>query len=150
MSDVYQQQWIDLEEYLNKISNCSFLTKEVEEYIEEAEILIDLLDIESHVYKNRNRVKDYRKSLNEEKFRLYFKQDSTVISQNERKESSLDLLRKANQQLKETEEIGRDTLYKLEEQKSQIKEMKKSLCDTNENLSYSNKLLNKLKKWWRG
>lgn len=71
-------------------------------------------------------------------------------SQAERSQQSLEVLKKARQQLAETEQIGTETVTNLAKQTEQIKGMAEKTRDVNSGLSHSNKLLNKMSQWWRG
>lgn len=68
----------------------------------------------------------------------------------QRQQNSLDVLRKANQQLADTEQVGVDTLQNLEKQRETIARARENLKQTSDNLGYSNKMLNRMSKWWRG
>lgn len=68
----------------------------------------------------------------------------------QRSQESLALLQKSNQQLAETEAIGIDTLQHLGKQRETIQASIDKLKKTNDNLTLSNKLLNRMNRWWRG
>lgn len=71
-------------------------------------------------------------------------------SQEERQAASLAMLKKSQQQLHETEVIGAETAATLASQTEQIKKQRETMTEVNADLSHSNKLLNKMQKWWRG
>ena len=75
---------------------------------------------------------------------------STNKTSEQRSQDSLELLKKSNQQLAETEAVGIDTLQHLGKQRETIQNSRNKLKETNDNLTYSNKLLNRMNKWWRG
>jgi len=72
------------------------------------------------------------------------------ISATEKNQQSLEILKKAHAQLAETEEVGVNVLSNLAEQKDTIKHTQGNLRQVNNDLSHSNKLLNRMGKWWRG
>jgi len=73
-----------------------------------------------------------------------------IQSTEEKQAASLEVLKKARQQLAETEAIGTSTVENLAKQNEQIKKSKENVREINSNLSHSNKLLNKMSQWWRG
>ena len=62
---------------------------------------------------------------------------------------SVAMLRQSLAQLHQREEFGADTLRRLEEDKEKIKRVSANVGETQSGLSFSNKLLNKMKSWWR-
>jgi enoyl-[acyl-carrier-protein] reductase (NADH) len=75
---------------------------------------------------------------------------SSQASQTERSAKSLETLQKARAQLAEAEEVGVNVLENLGKQKETIKATRGKLEETSHELSYSNKMLNRMSKWWRG
>jgi len=70
---------------------------------------------------------------------------------NEQKENqNLEILKKARQQLAETEEVGVATVTTLHDQTNQMKKIKGNTTEVVDSLNHSNKLLNKMSQWWRG
>jgi len=68
----------------------------------------------------------------------------------ERGKQSTDTLRAARAQLNETQGVADDTLTRLQEQEGTIKKSQQRVDGMNKDLSYSNKLVTKMGKWWRG
>jgi hypothetical protein len=68
----------------------------------------------------------------------------------EKEKRSLEILRQSLRQLQEMEEIGNDTHQKLKDQTKQIQDATDKTGKIKDDLSYSNKLLNRMSKWWRG
>jgi hypothetical protein len=71
------------------------------------------------------------------------------MSNTSKNEKSLQILQECVQQLHKTEEIALDTHSKLKQQTEQIQNANKKVDTTNQNLSFSNKLLGRMNKWWR-
>lgn len=71
-------------------------------------------------------------------------------SKEDAEEASLARLQQARQQLAETEDVATGIVGNLAEQKETINRSKDNLKETNKQLTYSNSLLNKMGKWWRG
>jgi len=63
--------------------------------------------------------------------------------------SSLEKLKEARSNLAETEEIAQDTLHRLVIQADQINRQKEVVKQTQANLSYGNKLLSRMSRFWR-
>jgi len=63
---------------------------------------------------------------------------------------SLERLKQARQQLAQAEEQGINTLQNLAKQKETIQHTRSNLQESNQQLSYGNKLLNRMNQWWRG
>ncbi len=63
--------------------------------------------------------------------------------------SSLEKLKEARSSLTETEEIAQDTLHRLVIQADQIIRQKEVVKQTQANLSYGNKLLSRMSRFWR-
>lgn len=71
-------------------------------------------------------------------------------TQEEKQAASLEVLKKARQQLAETEAVGVNTVNELAKQQDQIKKSRENMEEVNSGLHHSNKLLNKMSQWWRG
>ncbi len=67
----------------------------------------------------------------------------------EKQAASLNILKKARQQLAETELVGVSTVTALAEQHSQIKKIKANTEEINDDLKHSNSLLNRMMRCWR-
>eukprot|EP00808_Paulinella_micropora_P017355 g48140.t1 len=65
-------------------------------------------------------------------------------------EESLEVLKKARQQLHETEQVGLETLEHLGKQREVILNATQNAKEVNSNLATSNRLLTRMGKWWRG
>jgi len=59
-------------------------------------------------------------------------------------------LEQSRSQLAETEGVGTDIMKELHKQKHTIKRATDNMRETNSDLKKSDKLLNKMSKWWRG
>ena len=73
-----------------------------------------------------------------------------ALTATEKNQEGLEVLKKAHAQLAETEEVGIGVLSNLAKQKETIKNTQGNLREVNSQLGYSNKLLNRMGKWWRG
>lgn len=62
---------------------------------------------------------------------------------------SLEILAKARSQLVETESVAVGVHSNLKQQNAQLNKMKEKIKDVNENLLFSNKLLNRFSIWKR-
>jgi len=60
------------------------------------------------------------------------------------------ILEQSRSQLAETEGVGTDIMKELDKQKHTIKRATDNMRETNSDLKKSDKLLNKMSKWWRG
>lgn len=65
-------------------------------------------------------------------------------------QSGLDKLIYARKQLYDTEGIAVSTLTELQEQRKSLESAKSNMISSNEELSMSKKIVNKLSAWWRG
>lgn len=65
------------------------------------------------------------------------------------KVDTIGVLKTANHQLEESIAVGTNTLQKLKEQEETIRGIQKKLTETNAQLSTSNKILNRLKSFFR-
>ena len=99
------------------------------------------------------KLQSYQKSIAKHKKTLLTQSTSSLngtrpaISATEKNEQSLEVLKKAHAQLAETEEVGIGVLSNLAKQKETIKHTQANLRETNSQLGYSNKLLNRMGKW---
>jgi hypothetical protein len=101
------------------------------------------------------RVKGYETKLGGSKKKALFaghgkSEHTQKVNANDRAQQSLEVLHKARQQLAETEDQGAKILVNLDTQKETIQHARGNLKETNQNLSYSKKLLTGMSKWWRG
>lgn len=71
------------------------------------------------------------------------------LSTTQKNQESLEVLKKAHIQLAETEEFGIGVLSHLAKQTETIKNIKGNLDDTNQQLTYSKKLVNRMGKYWK-
>lgn len=136
--------------------------------LEEVEEILHLLKLHIHnIPKEVQTKKNYKQILTEFETRLkQMRKDklfesnlktSTSLSPSESKvqlsntkqDRSLYILKQARRQLEETEQIGQSTLNQLLEQKEQIQQVKSNVEQTNENIKYSRKIVNKISQWWR-
>jgi len=60
------------------------------------------------------------------------------------------ILERSRSQLAETEGVATDIMKELDKQKHTIKRATDNMRETNSDLKKSDKLLNKMSKWWRG
>lgn len=77
-----------------------------------------------------------------------------LVERNKRKTNrqtqNLSILHNANSQLQDTVDIGAQILNDLEEQNRQIQNIQSNQKEVDNNLTFSNKILNRMSKWWRG
>jgi len=137
--------------------------EELESALEEAEQLLAQMKLDLHSVTNKTKKDDYIIKMQSYQ-RLIAKHRKTVlttssssmngtrapISATEKNQQSLEVLQKARAQLAETEETGINVLSNLAKQKETIQRTRGNLDTTNSQLSYSNKLVTKMGKWWRG
>lgn len=87
---------------------------------------------------------------------LTTRQDGTTqgtdprVSATAANERGLEVLQRARAQLAETEETGVNIMNNLATQKETIARTQNNMNKVNQDLSHSNKLLNRMSKWWRG
>ena len=137
--------------------------EEIEKQIADAEEVLQEMKIELHSVTNKQKKDDYIIKMQSYQ-RLIAKHKKTILttstssmngtraplSATQKNQESLEVLKKAHAQLAETEEVGIGVLGNLAQQKDTIKKIKVNLDDTNQQLTYSNKLVNRMGKWWRG
>lgn len=63
---------------------------------------------------------------------------------------TIEILQESLHQLNETVEIGNETLLELQRQKDVLLATKKNIKETQEELSFSQKILRKMSSCWRG
>ena len=127
----------------------------IDEYIEtghlyDAKLILDL--IKPLIKRNDNpqialryskTCRNYNASIKKEL--ISDKQTQTVPSEN----GNLDRLIEAKKQLEESEQVGRETLNHLQQQRETLERVKGNLKETNDGLNTSNKFLNRMSSWWR-
>lgn len=67
----------------------------------------------------------------------------------QKQQVSLNILRQANKQLAQSEQLGLETISNLQGQGEQIQGTTRKVEDVNNHLSHAQKLLNKMSRWWR-
>lgn len=65
-------------------------------------------------------------------------------------DKSLSILQESLQELNQTVEIGNETLLELQRQKDVLLKTKENIKETQEELSFSQKILRKMSSCWRG
>jgi len=137
--------------------------EEIEKQIQEAEDILQEMKIELHSVTNKQKKDDYIIKMQSYQ-RIIAKHKKTILttstssmngtreplSATQKNQESLEVLKKAHAQLIETEDVGIGVLSNLAKQKETIKKVKGNLDDSNQELVYSNKLVNRMGKWWRG
>jgi len=152
-----------LDDLFRNIEDGKTEPDKVEEELKEAEELLAEMKIELHAVANKAKKDDYilkmqtyQKLIAKHKKTLLTTSTSSLngsrapVSATQKNQDSLDTLKRAHAQLAETEEVGVGVLSNLAKQKETIKNTQDNLRDVNGNLTYSNKLLNRMGKWWRG
>jgi len=152
-----------LDELFRNIEDGKTAPETVEEELKEAEDLLQEMKIELHSVSNNAKKDDYilkmqsyQKLIAKHKKTILTTSTSSLngtrpaISATEKNQEGLEVLKKAHAQLAETEEVGVGVLSNLAKQKETIKHTQANLRETNSQLTYSNKLVNRMGKWWRG
>lgn len=135
----------------------------MEEQLQEAEETLAEMKIELHSVTNKAKKDDYIIKMQTYN-RILAKHKKTVLtsstssmngtraplSATEKNQQSLEVLKKAHAQLAETEEVGVGVLSNLAKQKETIRRTQGNVEGVNSQLTYSNKLVNRMGKWWRG
>lgn len=154
-----------LDELFAFLNGCTDVDK-VEEYTAEAEETLGEMKIEIHSISSAPKKKEYMEKMQAAKATIgkYKKQlltgnvggtktlNSNInlqATQEQRQKNSLDVLNGARNQLYETEEVAANTKQNLEIQKEQTKKIKENVQETNSAIGYSNKLINRMSKWYR-
>ena len=151
-----------LDELFRSIDDGNAEPHKVAETLEEAEELLAQMKIELHASANRAKKDDYilniqtyQRHIAKHKRTLLTTSSTTTtttrapITATQKNKHSLDTLQKARAQLAETEQIGVEVLSRLDEQRETIQRTQGNLREVNGDLSHSNKLLNRMGKWWR-
>ncbi len=109
--------------------------------------LIDSFEASLGVNKDEyvTRIREYKSEYQ----RLKNAGNSSSIQSSSRIHSSSDILKQSLDQLLETEKVGQSTLDELSMQEDTIKRCTTSIKGTNSGLDVGNKLLNKMRSWWR-
>lgn len=138
-----------------QISNCNEFLIDVEKeiiagrYIE-AQTLLKIAEIDvkqlkdpelSTRYKNLNNMLTDRLTHSQ-----LFEKDSKGVSSDIH---SLERLKESHRQLVESESIASETLVNLYEQRKKLELMKEKIKETNDELTYSQKILRNMSQWWR-
>ena len=123
--------------------------------LEEAEQTLKEMKIEIITIINKAKRDDYLEKINNyQKLIGKYRKQSLIGNKTTSRQSSgqesLEILKKSNALLAETEAVGIDTLTNLNGQKEKITKIKKNTVEISQELSYSNKLMNRMLKWWRG
>jgi len=149
-----------LDELFRQLSEVKEDPAKIEEDLKEAQEILDEMKIEIVTVSNKTEKDAYLKKMEGYKTDIAKYRKSLLtgggsasksnLSSQARAEDSLEVLRKANAQLAETESVGINTLENLNKQKETIAHTQKNLQEVNGQLGYSNKLLNRMGKWWRG
>lgn len=152
-----------LDEIFRGFEDGSTAQEQVDDDLREAEDTMAQMKIELHTVTNKAKKDEYLLKMQNYN-KLIAKYRKTALTQSsasyagtrpplsatEKNAQSLEVLKKAHAQLAETEETGINVLSNLAKQKEQIRKVQDNLNQTNEQLGYSNKLLNRMGKWWRG
>jgi len=152
-----------MDELLNGLEGEGKSPDQVQSDLEEAEQLLAQMKLDLHSVTNKQKKDDYIIKMQSYQ-RLIAKHRKTVlttstaslngtrpvISATEKNEASLEVLKKAHAQLAETEEVGINVLSNLAKQKETIQKTRGNLDTVNSQMTYSNKLVTRMGKWWRG
>jgi uncharacterized coiled-coil DUF342 family protein len=150
-----------LDELFRQISDIKDDNSKLEADLAEAESEIKEMKLQLVTVPNKQKKDEYLEKINgyQKLVNKYRKSLLTGGSSNNprskltpdaRGEDSLQTLKKAQAQLAETEGVGVNTLENLQKQKEVIKKVNNNTKEINDELSLSNKLLNRMGKWWRG
>jgi hypothetical protein len=150
--NTYMEQ---LEEFFDK-KNPSL------EEINEAETLLNTIKKMDARRKNKVKISEYttlladlkRKKLvsnskNSQQGQIDENNNGESIQVQKSKES-LEVLKRARDKLLETEELGKGTLVKLQENHETLNRINKNVKQVNDTTKRGNRILDKLKTWWRG
>jgi len=137
--------------------------EETEQQLAEAEEILAEMKIELHSVTEKSKKDDYIIKMQTYQ-RMIAKHRKTVLTTStaslngtrpaltatEKNQQGLEALQKARAQLAETEEVGIGVLSNLAKQKETITRTQNNVDEINSKVSYSNKLVNRMGKWWRG
>ena len=134
-------------------TNTDQLIEEADEIIEQIKIELSAIPRGPRRNEIENTIKNYKdKLLKQKKINLLGSDENRVDnrSKTQIEHDSLLALEEARKQLMESEEVAHETLGELERQTEVMKNTNRNINATNEELGYSNKLLTRMGKWWRG
>lgn len=138
---------------LDELNLLDVKVSKVTGYIEIISCGHELTEIETQcnyqVFKNKmeikNKIINIREKIKNKKTTVSESIDKTSTS---KESQTLDILKSAKQTIAETEVIAQDTLETLAKQGDQIKNNRDKVQNINNNLNYSNKILNKMSNTW--
>lgn len=124
-------------------------------HLEEAEELIDEIQIELHVVRHQeqrlqyaDKLRTYRQLVEDHRRRKL--SSSRQDLPRPRVETSMEVLRQARRELADTELIAESTAHRLRQQRDTIEHANRQLAHTQRELGHTNQLLKRLTAWWRG
>jgi len=134
------------------------LPDDIEDILEEAKQLLEQLKLEKFAVSDRklrstvdSQYMAFQTQIRDIERRILLNQAAPgTLNDEERHEQNMHRLRYARDQLLQSEEVGKETLVALHEQEETLKRVNANVRKTNDELSTSNKLLNRMGKWWRG
>jgi len=155
----------DLQEILSDISakkeDGKFTDQAaVRKLVQEAEELLQQMNVEVHTITNKqrktdvqNKIKGFRQIIDEHKHTLLVsggKSRVPITDSEAQQQDSLDKLKAARQQLTDTEAVGTDTLGHLAVQRDTIQKGRANTKEIRAEMGRSSNLITKMSKWWRG
>lgn len=149
----------ELDEIIEEIKEKNGV--DCDELIEEARGTLKQLKIAQHSVTDPElkatisaKIKDRENQLNNSKKATLFAmpngQEHGELTRDEKNQASLATLEQARNQLAQAESDGENILGNLSTQNETMANTKKNLKEINKDLKYSDKLLSKMSKWWRG
>jgi len=154
--DTLDELFRNLEEKKGDPNKCEEDLKEAREIMDEMKIELQSVSNKSKKDEYLVKIRQYQLKISSLEKEILTTSSSSLdgtrapLSATEKNQQSLEILKKAHAQLAETEEVGVNVLSNLAKQKETIKHTQGNLRATNDQLTYSNKLLNRMGKWWRG
>jgi len=146
-------QTLDKEEKMDSAQRETNL-KEAKEIIEQLQLSLPSIrdqkkknDVEMKIKGYKNKIDKTRKA---SLLSGVTPSSSSKASAEEKQQKSLEILESSRKQIVDIEEIGNGVLSTLDQQTETIKRSHSNLKDTHRDLKDSDKLLNRMSKWWRG
>jgi DNA repair exonuclease SbcCD ATPase subunit len=153
--DIYVEE---LEKLFKEMSETKDEAK-VSSKLQEAEELLEQMKIEIHSVSDKAKKTSLQNKMKGWEEQIQKRQRESLIgapppaaatSDSERGSQSLATLEAARKQLAETEDVAKDTIGHLGTQRETIKRAQENTRQINQQLSFSNKMLGRMGKWWRG
>jgi len=169
MSDLFDGYFEELDQLLNEYddqNDSEIDTKKLDSALKESDEILSQMKIEVVSISDKGRKQEVVAKMNGYKEKVAVYRKTLLLSggssggggggrgaertDDQKAANSLDVLNKARQQLIESQEVGNNVMGNLAQQRETINRSTAKVQEVNQNLSYSNKLLTRMGKWWRG